>query len=125
MELSSHLINTSAFDSEHVNEMALATLLVEKTQAKSLIMFDKSFYSLGLLHDFQQAGETRLWLLKTERTEKSGRCRHPRQSHCLGNDISELYRNRWDIVKSRMLDNSWTLRSRVSELVVQELWSVC
>lgn len=74
MELSSHLINTSAFDSEHVNEMALATLLVEKTQDNSLIMFDKSFDSLGLLHDFQQAGENHHWLLKTERTEKSRRC---------------------------------------------------
>ncbi|MCP1108589.1 IS4 family transposase, partial [Serratia nevei] len=63
MELSSHLINASAFDSEQVNEMVLAAQLAEKTPDNSITLFDKGFYSLGLLHHWQQAGKARHWLL--------------------------------------------------------------
>ncbi|HEJ8010244.1 TPA: IS4 family transposase, partial [Serratia marcescens] len=63
MELSSHLINAGAFDSEQVNEMVLAAQLAEKTPDNSITLFDKGFYSLGLLHHWQQAGKERHWLL--------------------------------------------------------------
>lgn len=49
MELSSHLINASAFDSENVSEMRLAAHLTEKTPDNSITLFDKGFYSLGRL----------------------------------------------------------------------------
>ncbi|WAJ71886.1 hypothetical protein [Catenovulum adriaticum] len=39
--------------------MMLAQELVESTPDFSLTMFDKSFYSLGLLHDWHHAGTER------------------------------------------------------------------
>ncbi len=63
MELSSHLINASAFDSENVSEMRLAAQLTDKTPDNSITLFDKGYYSLGLLHHWQSAGENRHWLL--------------------------------------------------------------
>lgn len=55
---------------------------------------------------------------------KSGEHAYP------GNAISELYRHRWEIelgyreAKQGMLNSRWTLRSRLPELVRQELWGV-
>ncbi len=49
LELSSHLITGSAFDCYTVNEMKLAEQLIETTPDNSLTLFDKGFYSLGLL----------------------------------------------------------------------------
>jgi hypothetical protein len=63
MELSSHLILDSAFDSIAENEMNLAAKLVDKVPDNSLTIFDKGFYSLGLLHDWQQKGHNTHWLL--------------------------------------------------------------
>jgi hypothetical protein len=51
MELSSHLILNSAFDSVAENEINLAAKLVDKVPDNSLTLFDKGFYSLGLLYD--------------------------------------------------------------------------
>jgi len=48
------------------------------------------------------------------------------QNRYPGNDISELYRHRWEIelgyreAKQGMMDNRWTLRSKLPELVRQE-----
>lgn len=63
MELSSHLINASVFDSENIGEMRLAAGLTDKTPDNSITLFDKGFYSLGLLHHWRMAGENRHWLL--------------------------------------------------------------
>ena len=63
MELSSHLITASAFDDYNVNEMKLAEQLIEKTPDHSLTLFDKGFYSLGLLHRWQTTGTERHWLI--------------------------------------------------------------
>ncbi|NUJ40373.1 IS4 family transposase [Pseudoalteromonas sp. 0303] len=63
MELSSHLIVDSAFDSVAENEMNLASQLVKRVPDNSLTLFDKGFYSLGLLHDWQQQGQNTHWLL--------------------------------------------------------------
>lgn len=63
MELSSHLSTGSAFDDYKVNEMLLAENLIETTPDHSLTLFDKGFYSLGLLHQWQTTGEERHWLI--------------------------------------------------------------
>lgn len=63
MELSTHLITASAFDDYKVNEMVLAEKLIKDTPDHSLTMFDRGFYSMGLLHAWQSAGTERHWLL--------------------------------------------------------------
>ncbi|XOV78482.1 MAG: IS4 family transposase [Aestuariibacter sp.] len=63
MELSSHLILNSAFDSVAENEMNLASKLIETIPDNSLTLFDKGFYSLGLLHDWHTKGTNTHWLL--------------------------------------------------------------
>ena len=55
MELSSHLINASAFDSESVSEMRLAAQLTDRVPDNSIPLFDKGYYSPGLLHHWQHA----------------------------------------------------------------------
>ncbi len=50
MELTSHMLVTSAFASYKTNEMILAEQLIETTPDYSLTMFDRGFYSLSLLH---------------------------------------------------------------------------
>ncbi|MEY7127767.1 IS4 family transposase, partial [Enterobacter cloacae] len=177
MELSSHLINASAFDSENVSEMRLAAQLAERTPDESITLFDKGFYSPGLLHHWQMSGENRHWLLPLKKntqyevvrklgrgdelvelkTSPQARKQWPAlpgrftarlltrtvdgkekqvltsltdQNRYPGNDISELYRHRWEIelgyreAKQGMMDSRWTLRSKLPELVRQELWGV-
>jgi len=63
MELSSHLLTNSAFDSVAVNEMVLAERLIKNTPDHSLTLFDRGFYSLGLLHRWQNTGKRRHWLI--------------------------------------------------------------
>jgi len=63
MELSSHLLTNSAFDSVAVNEMVLAERLIKDTPDHSLTLFDRGFHSLGLLHRWQNTGERRHWLI--------------------------------------------------------------
>lgn len=63
MELTSHLITGAAFDSISTGEVALTTDLIANTPDHSLTLFDRGFYSLGLLHAWQQAGEQRHWLI--------------------------------------------------------------
>lgn len=63
MELTSHLLISSAFDSTKVSEMVLAEQLIETTPDHSLTLFDKGFYSLGLLHKWSSSGTQRHWLL--------------------------------------------------------------
>lgn len=63
MELSSRLLTASVFDSVDENEMNLAANLALSTPDKSLTLFDKGFYSLGLLHQWHCAGRERHWLI--------------------------------------------------------------
>ncbi|WP_411571815.1 IS4 family transposase, partial [Pectobacterium cacticida] len=60
---SSHLILDSAFGSVSESEMNLAAELTTRLPDNSLTLFDKGFYSLGLLHDWQQKGTNTHWLL--------------------------------------------------------------
>lgn len=63
MELSSHLLVASGFDSVAENEMNLAAKLIKRVPDNSLTLFDKGFYSLGLLHAWQSKGTNTHWLL--------------------------------------------------------------
>ena len=63
MEVSSHLITGSAFDCYSVNEMKLAEQLIETTPDNSFTLFDKGFYSLGLLQAWRSQGTNRHWLI--------------------------------------------------------------
>ncbi len=63
MELTSHLLTASSFDKVSTNEMVLASHLIEQTPNHSLTLFDKGFYSLGLLNQWHKAGEQRHWLI--------------------------------------------------------------
>jgi len=63
MELSSHLLTASAFDDYSINEMKLAERLIANTPDHSLTLFDRGFYSLGLLHSWQSTGTQRHWLI--------------------------------------------------------------
>jgi len=177
MELSSHLITASAFDDYAVNEMVLAEQLIDTTPDNSLTLFDKGFYSLGLLHKWSTTGTKRHWLIplkknvqyeeirKLGRNDKlvrlssnpHARKRWPQLPETLtarlvsrkikgkqydvltsmidpmrfpSGDIADLYGHRWEIElgyreqKQYMLGNRLTLRSRLPELVKQELWGI-
>ena len=70
MELTSHLLTQVVMDSCEVNEMVLAEQMVANTPDNSLTLFDKGFYSLGLLHAWQHAGSCRHWLLPLKKGTK-------------------------------------------------------
>ncbi|WP_371189897.1 IS4 family transposase [Thalassotalea ponticola] len=177
MELSSHLITGSAFDDYTVNEMVLAEKLIESTPDNSLTLFDRGFYSLGLLHKWQSTGNERHWLIPLKknlqydvirslgRNDKLARLTSNPRARKLwpelpndievrlitrkingksesvltsmidpmrypSADIGDLYSHRWEIElgyreqKQYMLGNRLTLRSRLPELVKQELWGI-
>jgi hypothetical protein len=63
METSSHMLLASEFDSRKVGEMTLAQRLLSSLPDNSLTLFDKGYYSLGLLHQWSQKGEQTHWML--------------------------------------------------------------
>ena len=63
MELTSHLITAASFSDTLESEMTLAVNLIEKTPDYSLTIFDKGYYSLGLLNEWQNAGDERHWII--------------------------------------------------------------
>jgi IS4 transposase len=108
MELTSHLLTASSFGSVAENEMTLAANLIEKTPDHSLTLFDKGFYSLGLLHKWQSTGIERHWLLKL----KKGTQYRVVQQLGKGHEIIELTttpqaRKKWigipDTLRARLL----------------------
>ena len=177
MELSSHLILNSAFDSIAESEMNLATHLIDGIPDNSLTLFDKGFYSLGLLHDWQQKGKNTHWLLPLKKgtqfelirslgrqdkliriaTTPQARKKRPHLPDHIearlvtrnikgkevkiltsmtdnmaypSAEIVDLYTHRWEIelgyreMKQHMLESRFTLRSKLPELIHQELWGV-
>lgn len=177
MELTSHLLTAAAFDSVAENEMTLAAQLVDKTPDHSLTLFDKGFYSLGLLHQWQSTGTERHWLLPLRKgtqyrvvnklcagnalveltTSPQARQKWPQLPQTLqarlltksikgksvqiltsmtdirrypSSDIVDLYTYRWEIelgyreMKQHLLHKRLTLRSKLPEMVRQELWGV-
>lgn len=63
MEVSSHLLLDSKFDGRHVGEMTLAQQLIPAVPDGSLTLFDRGYYSLGLLHRWQNQGDNTHWML--------------------------------------------------------------
>ncbi|EGQ9303761.1 IS4 family transposase, partial [Vibrio vulnificus] len=63
MELTSHQLIDSAFSDYRTNEMRLAEELIEQTPDHSLTIFDKGYYSLGLLNRWNKVGQERHWML--------------------------------------------------------------
>ena len=63
MELSSHLLVDSAFDTVAVNEMTLASRLLDSIPDNSLTLFDRGFYSLGLLDAWHKKRDNSHWLI--------------------------------------------------------------
>lgn len=177
MELSSHLITGSAFDDYVVSETKLAEKLIDTTPDNSVTLFDKGFYSLGLLHEWQSKGTERHWLIPLKKNvqyqelyslgrndkivtlSSNPRARKlwPELPETMtarlvsrkingkhyqvltsmvdpmrypAGDIASLYGHRWEIElgyreqKQYMLGNRLTLRSRLPELVKQELWGI-
>ncbi len=177
MEISTHLMISSAFDSYSVNEMVLAEKLIESTPDNSVTMFDKGFYSLGLLNKWNTTGEKRHWLIPLKngtnyevvaklgkndklvqlRTTPQSKKQFPERPDIItarlitrnikgktfeiltsmtdhfrypSADIVGLYEHRWEIElgyreqKQFMLGNKLTLRSRLPELIKQELWGI-
>ena len=86
MELTSHLLTAAALDSVAENEMTLAVQLIDETPDHSLTRFDKGFYSLGLLHQWQGTGTERHWLLPL----KKGTQYRVVEKLCAGNALVEL-----------------------------------
>ncbi|MBD1391436.1 IS4 family transposase [Neiella sp. HB171785] len=177
MELTSHMMVASAFDSYKTNEMTLAERLIDTTPDHSLTLFDRGFYSLGLLNRWYQAGEQRHWLMpmrkgtqytvirKLGRNDKIVALQASPQARRKYSDLSDsvevrlltktikgkevniltsmtdamrfpsadivdLYRHRWEIevgyreMKSSLLNNEFTLRSKLPEMIEQELWGL-
>lgn len=67
MELTSHQLINSVFDKYKSNEMVLAEQLINKTPNHSLTLFDKGYYSLGLLNRWHSLGEERHWLIPVKK----------------------------------------------------------
>lgn len=64
MEVSSHLVTATEFGSiSTASEVDLAARLIHQTPDHSLTLFDKGFYALGLLHQWQTTGNERHWLI--------------------------------------------------------------
>lgn len=177
MELTSHQLINSVFDKYKSNEMVLAEQLIDKTPNHSLTLFDKGYYSLGLLNRWHLRGEERHWLIPVKkglqyevirtlgRNDKLVRLvttAHARKRfddlpehiearlitkqikgktcevltsmvdamRFPGNEIVELYRYRWEIelgfreIKQTLLNSEYTFRSRLPEMVEQEIWGL-
>ncbi|WP_032468886.1 IS4 family transposase, partial [Vibrio mimicus] len=177
MEVTSHMLIASVFDSYKTNEMALAEQLIETTPDNSLTLFDRGFFSLGLLNRWASTGVARHWLMpmkkgtqyttisKLGRNDKIIRLQSNPQARKKFSDlpesvmvrlitktikgkevniltsmtdalrypsaeIADLYSHRWEIevgyreMKSSLLKNQFTLRSKKPEMVRQELWGL-
>lgn len=126
MELTSHLLTASAFDSVAENEMSLAAQLIETTPDYSLTLFDKGFYSLGLLHQWQCTGTERHWLLPL----KKGTQYQVIRKFSSGNELVELStsaqaRKKWpelpETLQARLL--SKTIRGKRVQILTSMLES--
>ncbi|RWS47084.1 IS4 family transposase, partial [Arcobacter venerupis] len=108
MELTSHLLVQAVMESCAVNEMVLAEQLIERTPDHSLTLFDKGFYSLGLLHSWQTTGSERHWLLPLKKgTQYEVVRKLGRQDVLVRLTTSPQARKKWpqlpDTVEARLL----------------------
>lgn len=59
-ELASHLLLGTAMDKCSTNQMRLAEQLIENTPDNSQTLFDRGFYSLGLLHGARHSQQNQM-----------------------------------------------------------------
>lgn len=96
MELTSHLLTGSAFDSVAVSECRLAEQLIESTPDHSLTIFDRGFYSAGLLHAWQSVGEERHWLIPLRKGARYEVIRrYSRNNQLVSIPVSPQARRQW------------------------------
>lgn len=96
MELTSHLLTAAAFESVAVSEMVLSAQLIEQTPDHSLTLFDKGFYSLGLLHEWQATGSERHWLLPLKKgTQYRVMEKHRQDDHIIELTTTPQARKKW------------------------------
>ncbi|MGU5769375.1 transposase [Aeromonas allosaccharophila] len=141
IEITSHPLVQAVMDSCAVNEMVLAEQLIAHTSDHSLTLFDKGFYSRGLLHAWQTAGGERHWLLPDTVEARllahniNGKERQVLTSmvdpmRFPGAGIIELYSHRWEIelgyreMKHCLQQHRLTRRSKKAAGIRQELWGV-
>lgn len=108
MELTSHLLVQAVMESCAVNEMVLSEKLIARTPDHSLTLFDKGFYSLGLLHEWQTTGVERHWLLPLKKgTQYEVVRKLGRQDALVHLTTSPQARKKWpklpDTVEARLL----------------------
>ncbi|HHQ4465196.1 IS4 family transposase [Aeromonas veronii] len=117
MELTSHLLVQAVMESCAVNEMALAEQLIERTPDHSLTLFDKGFYSLGLLHAWHTTGSERHWLLPLKKgTQYEVVRKLGRQDVLVQLKTSPQARKKWpqlpDTVEARLLTRNISGKER-------------
>jgi len=123
MELTSHLLTGSAFDSVASSEMELTTQLIGSTPDHSLTLFDRGFYSLGLLHAWQSAGEQRHWLIPLKKgTQYQEERSLGRQDRLVTLSASPQARKKWPALPPTM--TARLLRRKVNGKEVQILTSM-
>lgn len=120
MELTSHLLVSSAFAGYHSNEMKLAEQLINSTPDHSLTLFDRGFYSLGLLHRWQHTGTQRHWLLPLRKgTQYEVVHRLGRQDALVTLRTSPQARKQWpdlpETLQARLL--SKTVKGKVRQIL--------
>ncbi|TNI12510.1 IS4 family transposase [Aeromonas veronii] len=117
MELTSHLLVQAVMESCAVNEMVLAEQLIARTPDHSLTLFDKGFYSLGLLHAWQSAGVERHWSLPLKKgTQYEVVRKLGRQDALVLLKTSPQARKKWphlpDTVEARLLTRNINGKAR-------------
>jgi hypothetical protein len=120
MELTSHMLIGSAFDGYRSNEMKLAEQLIETTPDHSLTLFDRGFYSLGLLHQWQQAGTQRHWLMPLKKgTQYEVIQRLGRQDAVVALSTSPQARKQWPGLPERLTARllSKTIKGKVRQIL--------
>lgn len=123
MELTSHLLTGSAFDSVARSEMDLTPELITSTPDHSLTLFDRGFYSLGLLHAWQSAGEQRHWLIPLKKgTQYQEERSLGRQDRLVTLTSSPQARKKWPGLPSTV--TARLLRRKVNGKEVQVLTSM-
>lgn len=123
MELTSHLLTGSVFDSVAKSEMELTPDLIASTPDHSLTLFDRGFYSLGLLHAWQNAGEQRHWLIPLKKGTQYQEVRSlGRQDRLVTLAASPQARKKWPDLPATM--TARLLRRKVNGKEVQVLTSM-
>ncbi|MNQ48669.1 Transposase DDE domain protein [compost metagenome] len=100
--------------------MKLAEQLIETTPDHSLTLFDRGFYSLGLLHQWQQAGTQRHWLMPLKKgTQYEVIQRLGRQDAVVSLSTSPQARKQWPGLPERLTARllSKTIKGKVRQIL--------